>query len=60
MDTRVINLSSDRYPVVEDVVNLSITENRSLANMAETLLMEAIKNREAKRSQVPADDNILK
>lgn len=51
MKTRVINMSSEYYPIVEDVAQMAEDENRSLANMADTLLKEAIKNREAKRSQ---------
>ncbi len=51
METRTINLSSENYPVVSNVVEMAAQENRSVANMADTLLKEAIATRKAKEQK---------
>jgi len=51
METRTLNLASDIYPVVTEVVKLAEKDRRSLSQMAGILLEEAVSHREAQQSQ---------
>ena len=56
MEQKTLNMNSANYPIVLEIGKLAEKENRSFANMADTLLKEAISHR--KDSRRVTDDHI--